>query len=56
LSDSDRRKSYLQSKWAMHKARWSLNRSREILRERRQTEEPQHYEEGCLYGLGIRNW
>jgi len=27
LSDSDCRESYLQSKWAMHKARLSLNRS-----------------------------
>jgi len=27
LSDSDRRESYLRSKWAMHKARLSLNRS-----------------------------
>jgi len=49
LLDSDR-ESYLQSKWAMHKA--CLNRSYEVLaRERRQTEESQYKEqEKCLYG------
>jgi len=38
----------------MHKARLSLNWSCEILvYERRQIEEFQYYEEGCLYGPGI---
>jgi len=40
----------------MHKARLSLNRSREVIaRERRQTEESQYYEEQeeCLYVSGI---
>jgi len=40
----------------MHKARLSLNWSCEILAcERRQTEESQYYEEGCLYGTRD-NW
>jgi len=40
----------------MHKARLSLNRSREVLaREKRQTDESQYYEgqKGCLYSPGI---
>jgi len=41
----------------MHKARLSLNRSRKVSRERRQTGESQYYEEqkDCLYGSGIAN-
>jgi len=38
----------------MHKARLSLNWSREALaRKRRQTENSQYYKEGCLYGSEI---
>jgi len=51
LSDSDRRESYLWSKYGEHNVQSAyLNRSCKVLaRERRQTEEFEYYEEGRMF-------